>query len=373
MRRLLPRLAISAVLSVALVVVCSRIPHVNDATAALLMVLCILGVSVRWGWAEALTAAIAGGSAFDYYFLGPPGFSVTTVEYGVNLAAFLITAIVTGQLVTRLKQRGIDAKERQGETEKLYRLANAMLSTGGPEFSLAQLADRLAEIFGADGVALHDRHTGRTVRSGPSASAISDQILHETATGGRQLEDSGSAFSVTPIRHARELVGSIGISGGKCSSPLLRAVGTQVGMGLARLYAIERTTEADAARRSEELKSAVLDAMAHEIRNPLNSIKIAATTLLSGHAGSELYKREMLTIIDEEVNRMDRLLDEAVRMARVEANGLSLKKEPQNLARSDSRRDRRNGRARRPPTYPDVRSRIAASELSATRTWSCGS
>ena len=69
-RRLLPRLAISAVLSVALVVVRSRLPHINDATAALLMVLCILGISIQWGWAEGLTAAIAGGGAFDYYFLG---------------------------------------------------------------------------------------------------------------------------------------------------------------------------------------------------------------------------------------------------------------------------------------------------------------
>ena len=331
-RRLLPRLAISAVLSVALVVVCSRLPHINDATAALLMVLCILGISIQWGWAEGLTAAIAGGGAFDYYFLGPPGFSITTVEYGVNLAAFLIAAIVTGQLAARLKRRGIDARKQQRETEKLYRLANTMLSGAGPYFSLSQLADQLAEIFGADGVALYDQHTGRSVRSGRSASAISDQVLHETATSGRQLEDAGSAFSVTPIRHAHELVGSIGISGGECSKPFLHAVGTQVGMGFARLYAIERTTEAEAARRSEELKSAVLDAMAHEIRNPLNSIKIAATTLLSGTAGSELHKQEMLTIIDEEVTRMDRLLDEAVQMARVEANELSLKKELQNLA-----------------------------------------
>jgi len=56
-------------------------------------------------------------------------------------------------------------------------------------------------------------------------------------------------------------------------------------------------------RRSDELKSAVLDAMAHEIRNPNNSAKLAATTLLSEHAGGELDRREMLTIIDEELNR----------------------------------------------------------------------
>ena len=151
------------------------------------------------------------------------------------------------------------------------------------------------------------------------------------------------------------------MSGGECPNRSLCGRERRWGLGLARLYAIERTTEAEVTRRSEELKSAVLDAMAHEIRNPLNSIKIAATTLLSEHAGSELYKQEMLTIIDEEVNRMDRLLDEAVQLARVEASELSLKKEPQNLARSDSRRDRRNERAGRPPPHSGVRSGIAAS------------
>ena len=91
------------------------------------------------------------------------------------------------------------------------------------------------------------------------------------------------------------------------------------------------TTEAEVARRADDLKSAVLDAMAHDIRNPLNSIKIAATTLLSEHAGSQMFQRDMLTIINEEVTRLDHFLDEAVQMARVEANELSLKKEPQNL------------------------------------------
>ena len=123
-----------------------------------------------------------------------------------------------------------------------------------------------------------------------------------------------------------------------------------MGLGLARLYAIERTTEAEVIRRSEELKSAVLDAMAHEIRNPLNSVKIAATTLLSGRTGNELHQREMLTIIDEEVNRMDRIIDEAVQLARVDANELYLRKEPQDLARLIPAADRGDGCVDQPPS-----------------------
>ena len=326
------RLALSGALSAVLVAVCSRLPHLNDATAALLMVLCVLGFSIKWGWAEALAAAIVGGSCFDYYFLGPPGFAITAPEYGVNLAAFLITAIITGQLVARLRRRRIEAEERANETEKLYKLSTAMLS-GGLEFSLSDLAGHLVEIFEVDAVALYDQQTARIVRSGACSSMFSDQALRNTETSGRQFEAAGRTCFVTEIRQGGELVGSIGMSGTSLSVPVILSVAQRVGLGLARLHAIDKTTEAEVLRRSEELKAAVLDAMAHEIRNPLNTAKLAATTLLSGHAGTELNKQEMLTIIDEELNRMDRVIDEAVQMARVEAQDLSLKKEQQNLAR----------------------------------------
>jgi two-component system sensor histidine kinase KdpD len=332
MPRLILRLAISGGLVGLVLAVCSRLPHFDHATVALLVVLAIVGLARMWGWAEALTGAIAGGVGFDYYILPPRGFGIASPEHWVALAAFLVTALATGQLAAQSKRRRIRAIERQSETQKLYQLVNALLGNESVVSTMAQLADNLVEIFGAGGVALYDKHTGQILRSGPQTGAISDQVLHETATSGRQIQDAGSAVSLAPIRHGGELVGSIGISGASLSEPLLSAIAARVGLGLARLYAIERTTEAEVVRRSEELKSAVLDAMPHEIRNPLNSIKLAATTLLSEHVGSELHKREMLTIIAEEAIRMDHLLDDSVQMARVEANQLSLKKEPQSMA-----------------------------------------
>src|SRR5579871_2259286 len=328
MRRAILRLVLSVAFSGALPVVCSRLPRINDTTAALLLVLCILGISARWGWPEALTAAIVGGISYDYYFLGPPGFSITAPEFGVALVALVITAIVTGRLTAQLVHRRIEAVERQNEIEKLHRLAEAMTGSG----SLERLLDQLAEIFGAEGVALYDKQSGHVIRSGPGSAAISDQRLRETEPCGPQRMDAGSVFSFTPIRDGDEPIGTIGISGAKLSESLLSAISVNVGLALVRLRAIEMTTAAEIARRADDLKSAVLDAMAHDIRNPLNSIKIAATTLLSEHAGSQMFQRDMLTIINEEVTRLDRSFDAAVQLARVEANELSFKKEPQNPA-----------------------------------------
>jgi len=330
--RLVWRLVISAGLIAALLAVCSHLPHIDHATVALLMVLAIVGLATMWGRAEALTGAIIGGLGFDFYFLPPRGFGIAAPEHWVALVAFLVTCVVTGEFAVRSRRDRIEAVNREIATEKLYKLVNALLESGSAESTMQQLADALVGIFGADGVALYDRHTGQVARSGSRAAAISDQALRETATSGLQVADAALALSLAPVRHGSDLVGSLGIRGARLSDALLSAVAGRVGLGLARLFAIEKTNEAEAVRRSEELKSAVLDAMAHEIRNPLNSVKLAATTLLSGHAGSELHKQEMLTIINEEVGRMDRFLEDAVQLARVEANELSLKKEPQNMA-----------------------------------------
>jgi len=330
--RAISRLALSAGLVGTLLWVCSRLPDFDHATVALLLVVAIVGLATMWGWAEALTGAIIGGIGFDFYFLPPDGFGIAAPAHWVALTAFLLTAAATGHLTVSLKRRRIEAEERMNEMQKLYRLSTAMLS-GGPEFSLSDLAGHLVEIFEVDGVALYDQQTARIVRSGPCSSIFSDQALRNAETRGRQFEAASRTCFLTEIRHGEDLVGSIGMSGTSLSEPVILSVAQRVGLGLARLHAIEKTTEAEVLRRSEELKSALLDAMAHEIRNPLNSAKLAATTLLSGYAGTELNKQEMLTIIDEELNRMDRVIDEAVQMARVEAHELSLKKELQNLAR----------------------------------------
>lgn len=221
MRNSIPRLAISVGLIVALLVVCLRLRHVDYATVALLLVLAVVGLATMWGRAEALTGAMVGGISLEYYFLPAPGFRFAAPEHWVALAAFLITALATGQLAARLNRRRIEAFEQQGETDRLYRLVNGLLESGSTESTLPQLADTLVKLFGASGVALYDQHTGRIIRSGPRATAISDQALFGTATSGRPVEDDMSALSLAPVRLGGELVGSFGIRGSRFSGPLL--------------------------------------------------------------------------------------------------------------------------------------------------------
>ncbi|QYO67043.1 ATP-binding protein [Leptolyngbya sp. 7M] len=98
-----------------------------------------------------------------------------------------------------------------------------------------------------------------------------------------------------------------------------------------RLYdelqnAFETAAEAEALRRSEKLKSAMLDAVSHDLRTPLTSIKASVTTLLEsegGHRTIELNsegRQEFLEIINEETDRLNTFIEGMIHVARVEAN-----------------------------------------------------
>jgi K+-sensing histidine kinase KdpD len=92
----------------------------------------------------------------------------------------------------------------------------------------------------------------------------------------------------------------------------------------------EKASEAEALRRSEKLKSALLDAVTHDLRTPLTSIKASVTTLLDGEGGDQSIelddesRREFLDIINEETDRLNQFIEGMVELAQIEAgsNGL---------------------------------------------------
>lgn len=102
-----------------------------------------------------------------------------------------------------------------------------------------------------------------------------------------------------------------------------------------RLYdelqiAFEKASEAEALKRSEKLKTALLDAVTHDLRTPLTSIKASVTTLLDsegGHRTIELdaeSRIDFLEVIDEETDRLNRFVEEMVELAKIESRAFEL-------------------------------------------------
>src|ERR1051326_2621841 len=96
-------------------------------------------------------------------------------------------------------------------------------------------------------------------------------------------------------------------------------------------HAFEEASEAESLRRSEKLKTALLDAVTHDLRTPLTSIKASVTTLLGAgeradvSLGAEAH-RELLDVINEETDRLNRLVEEMMQLAKVEAGALPMER-----------------------------------------------
>ncbi len=138
---------------------------------------------------------------------------------------------------------------------------------------------------------------------------------------------ASAGVTVAPVRETGDLAGSLGIAGPALPQRMLDAIAERVGVAIAKTHAARQSMEAEVARRSENLKSAVLDALAHEIRGPLATVKVSVNTLLSQPVNAA-QQRELLAIIDEEADRMKQWIEDAVQVSSSEAAELRPRKAP---------------------------------------------
>jgi two-component system sensor histidine kinase KdpD len=116
----------------------------------------------------------------------------------------------------------------------------------------------------------------------------------------------------------------LGVAGDELSRETLDALGSLIGLAIERARALEALSKHRAEQEHERLRAALLDSVTHEFRTPLTSIKASVTTLLSGATLNDQGRRELLTVIDEETDRLNRLVGEASEMAQLDAGMFQL-------------------------------------------------
>jgi two-component system, OmpR family, sensor histidine kinase KdpD len=291
---------------------------VNATTTGFAYVIAVLLIATAWGIAEAVVASVVGMLCFNFYFFQPvKTLTVADPQNWLALFAFLVTAIVASELSARAKRQAKASMHRQRELERLYRLGRVILLDQGDAALPQRLAQNIADQFEVPAVTLYDGASGRQYKAGPHDLVIPESILATALSGdiGARTDDLDSRIAL--IRLGKQPVGVLAIRG-DVSDTSVDAISNLVAIGLERARARAAETRAEAARQSEELKSTLLDAIAHEFKTPLTSIKAAATTVLSGNGlGGE--QRELLTIVDEETDRLNNLVTDAIQTLRIES------------------------------------------------------
>lgn len=305
-----------------------RLIPVNATTVGFFYLVAILVIATVGGLIEATVSSITAMLCFNFFFLPPVGtFTIADPQNWVALFAFLTTALTASQLSDRLKRQRREALDRQHEMERLYALSRAILLTDTTQPTAMQIANQIAKAFECPAVALYDRKTSEVYLADrdafPNINAINSK-LRESAIQSSVLKE-GDEILITPIRLGGEPIGSLALTHTFLSDAALQSLLNLVAVGLEKARAQEEVNRAQVARQSEELKSTLLDALAHEFKTPLTSIKAVTTDLLSNPEESlSQEQRGLVAIADEGADRLDRLVTEAIQLARIEGGKFQL-------------------------------------------------
>jgi two-component system sensor histidine kinase KdpD len=299
---------------------------VNQTTVALTLLLAILAVSAVWGMAVSVFMSVVAMLVFNYEFLPPVRtFTIADPQNWVALGAFLVTSIMGSQLSARIRRQADEAHSRRREIERLYKFSQKLLGEGNVIQLMNAIPNYVVESFEAGAAELFLPQKEKFYRSGYGAAHLDEEKMKTAFLRDELTIEPQQSVYFVPVRLGVRAIGSLGISGARLSRQTLDAVSSLVAIAIERARAVEQLSQTEAERQGERLKSALLDSVTHDFRTPLTSMKAAVTSLLGG--GCEQIApqtHELLSIINEECDRLNHLVEEAAEMARLEAGEIEL-------------------------------------------------
>ncbi len=282
-----------------------------------LLYLLPVGLSaVLWGLPAGLAAAVDSFLAFNYYFI-PPYYSLAVHKASDLLAllTFFIVAAVIGQLMGRARAREAQAEAREREAVHLYELSLALAGQSTPEGIARIVADHLQIVVQPETVEVAIQYeasaapyVARLPLSSPPPANAPDHVIPLMAPKG--LIGEIRLWRAAPFTQPAE-------------DRLLRLFANEAALAVGRARLAEAETAARVLGESDQLKSALLSSVSHELRTPLATIKAAATSLRHGQVSWESESRaELLEIMEEEADHLNRLVGNLLDMSRIEAGAL---------------------------------------------------
>ncbi len=294
--------------------------HVNATTVALTLLMLVLFLAARFGLRYAVATSITATFLYNYYFLPPIGtFIINDPQNWLALFAFLVTSVVGSRMSERAREEAEDARLRQRELEVLYGLSRELLQTENVAGLLNTIAPATMLVTRAVSVVLYLLDGDRRYLAGDASSVFQDDISLRQLALTLPAPDSVGRELRIPLRVGVRPRGILILNGASLSTETLLAIGGLVSISIDRAQALEEVTRGEAAKESERLRSLMIDSITHELRTPLTAIKASATTLLLPDALSEEQRQDLLEVIDEESDRLNRLVSEAVEMAQLDA------------------------------------------------------
>ncbi|HEY7860828.1 MAG TPA: DUF4118 domain-containing protein [Gemmatimonadaceae bacterium] len=326
--------------------------QLDKAHVALLYLVLVLGGSATGGRAVGLTLAGLSFIAFDALFLPPYGtLAVRNPLDWLVLAAFLFTSIVATQLLDRAQERTLAAQRRASEIERLSVLGAETLNAGVATEALDAIAEVIrsslgverCEILADDGAVLARAGLLETSQFDEAAAGLAAWVAerglpavlrgdHTAQVGSEGWESQKDPWLsqgdvrvlMVPLLARGRAVGVLRVVNGSHieigaeQREFLRALSYYAALGVERVRLVAQAERAEAFRQADELKTALIATVSHDLRTPLTTIKALAQRLaLGGDADARS--------IEEEADRMSRFVGDLLDLSRISANAIALR------------------------------------------------
>jgi two-component system sensor histidine kinase KdpD len=334
--------ALAAAAGVALVTVAYRWIHVaNPTTIALTYLLVVLIVAAVSRLSVAIATSAISVLLLNFFFLPPVGrFTIADPENWIALLVFLAVSLVASNLSSVARQRTVEALERRDEMARLFDLSRDILLTTDSREAVQQLTRFVARRFDLDYVAIAlpsgadwqivttgaapielDREQ-LTLAAGGVGRTLEFDVSERTYSGHRTIAADGRDVRIVPLRLGIKPIGVLVAAGRPVEPGSLDALGGVVAIAIERVQMLEERKTAELARQSEALKSALLASLGHDLRTPLTAIRVAATNLQASWL-SESERREQSQVVLAEVERLTRLFEGILDMARIDVGAVA--------------------------------------------------
>jgi two-component system, OmpR family, sensor histidine kinase KdpD len=299
--------------------------HITSFIAGFIYLLPVVVIAFGWGFWEATVASVASVLCLDYFFTQPLfAFYMADPHDWVALGAFETVAIVVSRLAMQAKAQAQNAEQQRARFETLYRISREALLFDQPQECASQLVGVAKELLDLDGIALWDAQTLHMHTAGR---------IHLDQNESRCLFEHGLDDGNPRHGHWRRVVrlgekpfGVLCAAGGKIDLQTLDSIASLAAIALERAHAFEEKSSAEAARQSEQLRAAVLDGLAHAFKTPLTTIRSASSGLLEINR-LERGQRELVTVIDQEAERLADLTTRLLTTARLDGARLKIHRE----------------------------------------------
>ena len=311
----------------------------NAAVVSTTFLLVVLIVATVSRFRVAAAVSIVAMVLFNYFFLPPVGtLTIADPQNWVALLAFLAVSLVASNLSAVARTRTREAVSRRDELARLFDLGRDVLVMSDSRGAISMLARSVARRFdlafvaialprstewdvfaaGAQTIALDTHALTRTFAA--AQASLEFDANARTYTGHSEVAAGDRTVRLVPLRVGTRPIGLLAAAGRPVEAGTLDALAGVVAIAIERAQFLEERKTGELTRQREELKTALLSSLGHDLRTPLAAIRVAASNIKSPELAPE-ERLDQSDLILAEVERLTRLFENVHEMARIDAGG----------------------------------------------------